>query len=63
MLPSADIQMKEDQYGEWATRDDAEQAAKDAVEMAKVVLTHPCLMYSHREQANAIIERYEGGMG
>ena len=58
--------------GKWATRADAEQAAKDAVEMAKLVQQEIYERYDGKSvhladpgyvAAQAIIERYEGGKG
>lgn len=67
----------EDSDGQWTTRADAEQAAKDAVEMAHLVQTiiRGCffqLEYTSDDKyeddedykkAQAIIERHEGGKG
>ena len=58
--------------GEWATRDDAEQAAKDAVEMALLAQQKIYELYdgkaAHRDdpsyvEAQAIVERYGRGKG
>ena len=60
--------------GEWATRDDAEQAAKDAVEMARLAqreIIRRCsgkIGWVYEEDpdiqlSQAIIERYTGGQG
>lgn len=54
--PQAEV----DEYGEWATRTDAEQAAKDAVEMAMIVKEESSRLWA-QHKAQAIIERYEGG--
>ena len=65
------IEIYEAEDGEWATRADAEQAAKDAVEMAKRIQKDIRETFEHDDMvgweelpdwkdAQAIIERYEG---
>ena len=49
--------------GMWAIRDDAEQAAKDAVEMAELVKEYSYYTDQAWVDAQAIIERHEGGTG
>ena len=53
--------------GMWATRDDAEQAAKDAVRAAKMALLLLKYVENSRDkwsaELKAIIKRYGGGTG
>ena len=51
---------EECEHGTWAARDDAEQAAKDAVEMARLVRNYTYSTDQMRREAQAIIDLYEG---
>ena len=56
------VTMDEYEDGQWATRDDAEQAARDAVGLAKAILGYDGRLELW-DKAQSIIERYEGGTG
>ena len=58
------VESIESTKGKWVARDDAEQAVKDAVWAAKMIVRHgQHLDEMIIQDAQAIIERYEGGRG